>query len=115
MPDWSPQVIAYIALLFVITGLAEIGGGWLVWQAVREQKPGWWAIVGGAVLVVYGFVPTLQPIDDFGRLYAVYGGVFIGMSFLWGYCFDGVVPDMGDIVGSAVALIGVALVLFWPR
>ena len=93
----------------------EIGGGWLVWQAVREQKPRWWAVAGGAVLMLYGFVPTLQPLNDFGRLYAVYGGVFIGMSFVWGYLFDGIVPDTGDWVGSTVALLGVALVLFWPR
>lgn len=39
---------------------------------------------GGIVLVVYGIVPCLQPISDFGRLYAVYGGFFILLSYLWG-------------------------------
>ena len=53
--------------LFLAAGLAEIGGGWLVWQSVRENKPAWWAVAGGAVLVLYGFIPTLQPLDDFGR------------------------------------------------
>ena len=113
--QWSYSRIAYVSILFFVAGVAEIGGGWLVWQAVREQKPRWWAVAGGAVLMLYGFVPTLQPLNDFGRLYAVYGGVFIGMSFVWGYLFDGIVPDTGDWVGSIVALLGVALVLFWPR
>ena len=153
--SWTPQRIAIVGLLFLLSGLAEIGGGWLVWQSVRENKPAWWAVAGGAVLVLYGFIPTLQPLDDFGRcavrlhrprrhlrrphqsraclghrrlprrparasallgrVYAVYGGVFIGLSFAWGYSFDGVVPDRGDIVGSLVAFVGVALVLFWPR
>ncbi|CAE8688195.1 unnamed protein product, partial [Polarella glacialis] len=95
-------------------GLAEIGGGWLVWQACREDKPKWWALLGGIILVIYGFIPTLQPIDEFGRVYAIYGGIFIGMSFVWGWVFDGVRPDWGDIIGSFVALVGVCVVLFWP-
>ena len=102
--QWSYSLIAHVSILFFVAGVAEIGGGWLVWQAVREQKPWWWAVAGGAVLMLYGFVPTLQPLNDFGRLYAVYGGVFIGLSFVWGYLFDGIVPDTGDWVGSIVAL-----------
>ena len=112
---WTPWSVLYVSLLFFVAGLAEIGGGWLVWQAIRDNKPLSWALWGAAVLVLYGFIPTLQPIDDFGRLYAVYGGVFIGMSFAWGAVFDGIVPDRGDVIGSIVALLGVALVLFWPR
>ena len=62
-----------ISGLFVAAGLAEIGGGWLVWKPVREGAPRWWAACGGLVLAAYGFIPCLQPIDDFGRLYAAYG------------------------------------------
>ena len=62
-----------------------------------------------------GFVPTLQPLSDFGRLYAVYGGLFIAMSYGWGYVFDGMKPDLGDLIGSILALLGVCIALFWPR
>ena len=112
---WSPAVVLKVVVLFFLAGVAEIGGGWLVWKAVREDKPWWWAVVGCVVLASYGFIPTLQPIDDFGRLYAVYGGVFIGMSFAWGRIFDGVQVDMGDAIGSAIAFVGIVVVLFWPR
>ena len=122
--------------LFFAAGLAEIGGGWLVWKAVREGAPRWWAAGGALVLAAYGFIPCLQPIDDFGRLYAAYGadaespvsrgyvrnvttgragGIFIGMSFAWARVVDGMALDRGDVIGSAVALIGVAIVLLWPR
>ena len=113
--QWTPSLVAYTTFLFFLAGVAEIGGGWLVWQAIREQKPRWWAAAGAVILMLYGFIPTIQPIDDFGRLYAVYGGVFIGMSFAWGYCFDGVIPDTGDIIGSVIATLGVLICLFYPR
>ena len=115
-PTWTViQKAAVVFSLFLLAGAAEIGGGWMVWQACREGKPWWWALAGSAILVAYGFIPTLQPIADFGRLYAAYGGIFIGLSFAWGKVFDGVTPDTGDILGSAVALVGVCIVLFWPR
>ncbi|CAH0365397.1 unnamed protein product [Pelagomonas calceolata] len=65
--------VGTISGLFLAAGLAEIGGGWLVWKAVREGAPRWWAACGALVLAAYGFIPCLQPIDDFGRLYAAYG------------------------------------------
>ena len=112
---WTPWVVVKVAALFVISGLAEIGGGWLVWNAVRAGKPWWWALIGSAVLVAYGFIPTLQPLSDFGRLYAVYGGIFIVMSYMWGIRFDGMRVDRGDVIGSLIALAGVLIALFWPR
>ena len=55
------QEDAVIAILvFLLAGLCEISGGWLVWQAVREHRPWWWALVGSLILVVYGFVPCMQ-------------------------------------------------------
>jgi drug/metabolite transporter superfamily protein YnfA len=115
MVDWTVARALQVLALFLLAGLAEIGGGWLVWKAVREGKPWWWSVAGSFVLVAYGFIPTLQPLDDFGRLYAVYGGVFIGLSFAWGVAVDGMVIDRGDVVGSCVALLGVLLILFYPR
>ena len=112
---WTALVILKVAGLFLLAGLAEIGGGWLVWQAMREGKPWWWALIGSCVLVAYGFIPTLQPLSDFGRLYAVYGGIFIGLSYMWGAVFDGMRLDRGDLIGSILALAGVCVALFWPR
>eukprot|EP00898_Chlorokybus_atmophyticus_P006820 jgi/Chlat1/7139/Chrsp57S09125 len=73
-------------------------------QVVREGARWWWAVLGAAALVGYGFVPTLQHID-FARAYAVYGGYFIVLALL---------PDVGDVVGSVIALAGVCVVLYWP-
>ncbi len=100
--------------LFVLAGLAEIGGGYLVWQWLREGKALWMGIVGGAVLFLYGVIPTLQKESAFGRVYAAYGGIFIILSILWGMVFDGWRPDRFDFIGAAVALIGVSIII-WGR
>ena len=64
--------IARSVALFVLAALAEIGGAWLVWQGVREHR-GWiWIGAGVVVLGLYGFVATLQPDANFGRILAAY-------------------------------------------
>jgi drug/metabolite transporter superfamily protein YnfA len=42
-------------------------------------------------------------------------GVFIIMSYSWGWLVDHERPDVGDIVGSCLALAGVCMCWFWPR
>lgn len=101
-------------LYFVLAGLFEIGGGYLVWLWLREGKSAWYAVVGSIVLILYGIVPTLQP-ANFGRVYAAYGGVFIVMSILWGWQLDKVAPDKFDLIGGAIALVGVCIIMYYPR
>ena len=96
---------------FIIAGLFEIGGGYLMWLWLREGKDLRYGIFGALILVLYGIVPTLQP-ANFGRVYAAYGGIFIVLSLLWGWKVDNVSPDKFDIIGAMAALIGV---LVWPR
>ncbi|MBA3804900.1 MAG: YnfA family protein [Acidobacteria bacterium] len=101
-------------IYFLIAGLCEIGGGYLIWLWLRENKSIWLALVGGLVLILYGIIPTLQP-ASFGRVYAAYGGVFVVLSILWGWKVDKVDPDRFDLIGGAVALMGVAIIMYWPR
>lgn len=102
------------AAFFVLAGLLEIGGGYLVWLWLREGRSWLVGLAGAAILVLYGIVPTLQP-AHFGRVYAAYGGVFIALSLLWGWSVDGVKPDRFDLLGGTVALAGVAVIMYWPR
>jgi len=101
-------------LLFLLAGLFEIGGGYLVWLWFREGMSFLLGLAGGFVLFLYGLVPTLQR-AHFGRVYAAYGGIFVVMSLFWGWTFDGTIPDTFDIIGTAIALAGVALIMYWPR
>ena len=101
---------------FIIAGIFEIGGGYLVWLWLREGKGVMYGIVGAIVLVLYGVIPTLQPQNaNFGRVYATYGGIFIVLSVLWGWKVDRVQPDKYDILGAFIALIGVLIIMYAPR
>ena len=106
--------IAMSLAYFLAAGLCEIGGGYLVWLWLREGKSVWLAVLGAVVLVLYGIIPTLQP-AHFGRVYAAYGGVFIVLSLLWGWKIDGVSPDTPDVIGGVIALLGVFVIMYWPR
>lgn len=101
-------------VFFVLAGLSEIGGGYLVWLSIKEEKPVWYGILGGLILIAYGVVATFQT-AGFTRTYATYGSVFIVMSMLWGYFVEGFVPDKYDIIGALVALFGVGIICYMPR
>ena len=107
--------IAKSALLFLLAGLCEIGGGYLLWQWWRKGAPFSLGLLGAVLLVLYGILPAFQPSASFGRVYAAYGGVFVVMSLLWDWKFDGRRPDSADTWGAALCLIGVAVIMYWPR
>ena len=102
-------------LLFVLAAIAEIGGAWLVWQGVREHRGTIWMGAGVVALGIYGFVATLQPDAQFGRILAAYGGIFVAGSLLWGMALDGYRPDRWDITGAVICLAGVGVIMYAPR
>jgi small multidrug resistance family-3 protein len=100
-----------IGALFVLAGLCEIGGGYLVWGWMRDHKPFLWVLLSAAVLAAYGVVAALQPIPEFGRVYAAYGGIFIALALLWGMVVDGFRPDRWDLLGASICVVGVLVML----
>ena len=100
--------------LFLVAGLCEIGGGYLIWIWLREHRSFGFALFGAAVLILYGVVPTFQP-ANFGRVYAAYGGIFVVLSIFWGWKIDKIIPDRYDIIGGIICLVGVFVIMYWPR
>jgi small multidrug resistance family-3 protein len=102
-------------LLFVAAAVAEIGGAWLVWQGLRENRGLLWIGAGVLALGGYGLLMTLQPDAHFGRIMAAYGGVFVAGALVWGMVVDRFEPDRWDVVGAAICLLGVAVIMYAPR
>ena len=99
---------------FILAGIAEIGGGYLVWLYLKDDKSPWYMLAGAITLIIYGIIPTLQE-APFGKVYAAYGGIFIALSLLWGYYVDAITPDRYDIIGGVVSIIGVLIIMYYPR
>ncbi|QCZ95477.1 YnfA family protein [Salinimonas iocasae] len=100
--------------LFFITALAEILGCYLPYLWLRENKSVWLLVPASLCLIVFAWLLSLHPTAA-GRIYAAYGGVYILMAILWLWLVDGIKPTIWDIVGSGVALLGMAIIMFAPR
>ena len=105
----------YSTMIFILAGLCEIGGGYLIWLWLREGQPSWLGIIGGIILILYGVIATLQSFPTFGRVYAAYGGIFIVMSLGWSMFIDKNMPDKSDVLGAVVCVIGVLIMLLPHR
>ena len=106
--------VVYTLILFFVAGLFEVAGCYLMWQTARGTRPQWLGISGALMLVAYGLIATQQP-AGFGRTYAAYGGAFVLLSMLWAWHIDKVKPDLYDVIGAAVIMLGAGIVFFTPR
>jgi small multidrug resistance family-3 protein len=113
-PSEDISIIIVTLGLFFAAVLMEIGGGYLVWQWIREKKGIVIGLIGGIILFLYGIIPTLQP-SHFGRTYAAYGGIFIISSIVWGMVVDKKRPDGFEIIGSLIAICGAIIIFYTPR
>ena len=100
--------------LFLLTALAEIVGCYLPYLWLREGRSIWLLVPAAASLTLFAWLLTLHPTAS-GRVYAAYGGVYIFMAILWLWSVDGIKPTVWDLVGSGVALLGMAIIMFAPR
>jgi small multidrug resistance family-3 protein len=98
---------------FLVAGLCEIGGGYLVWQWWRNGATWGVGAAGALALWLYGVVPTYQP-AHFGRVYAAYRGIFVVLSIICGWSVDRIAPDRYDLVGGGLCLAGVVVIMYWP-
>lgn len=100
-------------MLYVATALAEIVGCYLPWLWLKQGASAWLLLPAAASLALFAGLLTLHDAAS-GRVYAAYGGVYIGIALLWLWAVDGVRPSAWDVAGGAVALIGMALIAFQP-
>lgn len=101
-------------LLFLLTAIAEIVGCYLPYLWLREGKSIWLLVPAACSLALFAWLLSLHPAAA-GRVYAAYGGVYIFVAILWLWVVDGIRPTMWDMVGSLVALLGMAIIMFAPR
>lgn len=100
-------------LLYFATALAEIVGCYLPWLWLRGHKSAWLLLPAACSLALFAWLLTLHGTAA-GRVYAAYGGVYIGVAILWLWAVDGITPTRWDLAGAVVALAGMAIIVFQP-
>lgn len=100
--------------LFAVTAVAEIVGCYLPYLWLKHGKSAWLLVPAALSLALFAWLLTLHPTAA-GRVYAAYGGVYVGVALLWLWLVDGVRPTHWDLLGCAVAFLGMAIIMFAPR
>ncbi len=101
-------------LLFALTAVAEIVGCYLPYLWLKQGKSAWLLVPAAASLALFAYLLSLHPTAS-GRVYAAYGGVYIGVAVLWLMVVDKVRPTPTDWVGVAVSLVGMAIIMLGRR
>ncbi len=100
--------------LFLATAIAEIVGCYLPWLWLRQGRSAWLLLPAALSLALFVWLLSLHPTAA-GRTYAAYGGIYVAVAVLWLWTVDGVRPDRWDLIGSAVAVCGMAIIILGPR
>lgn len=108
------MAVAKTIALFVVTAVAEIIGCYLPYLWLRQARPAWYLAPAAVSLAAFAWLLTLHPTGA-GRTYAAYGGVYVSVAVFWMWLIEKQRPDRWDLVGSAIALAGMAIIAFAPR
>lgn len=101
-------------LLYAITAVAEILGCYLPYLWLKQGRSLWLLVPAALSLAVFAWLLTLHATAA-GRIYAAYGGVYIGVALIWLWLVDGIRPTPWDAAGATIALAGMAVIMFQPR
>jgi small multidrug resistance family-3 protein len=101
-------------MLYTATALAEIVGCYLPYLWLKQDRSIWLLLPGAISLALFAWLLTLHDTAA-GRVYAAYGGVYIGVALLWLWAVDQVRPTLWDLAGAGVALLGMAIIVLQPQ
>ena len=104
------MLIVKAAALYAVTAVTEILGCYLPYLWLKRDGSPWLLIPALASLAVFAWLLTLHPTAA-GRVYAAYGGVYIGVAILWLWLVEGVRPTAWDLLGAAVAATGMVIIM----
>jgi small multidrug resistance family-3 protein len=97
---------------YALAAFCEIAGCYAFWCWLHDGKTPLLAIPGVCSLIIFAWALTRVDKPNAGRVYAVYGGIYIVGAILWLWFDEGVRPDRWDILGCIVCLCGAAIIYF---
>jgi len=97
--------------LFILTAIAEIIGCYLPYLWLKEQHSAWLLLPAAISLGIFAWLLTLHP-EPSGRIYAAYGGVYIGVAIMWLWLVDAIRPTTTDLIGVGFCFVGMLVIMF---
>jgi small multidrug resistance family-3 protein len=108
------MLIVRTFVLFVITAIAEILGCYLPYLWLKKDGSPWLLVPAAVSLALFAWLLSLHPAAA-GRVYAAYGGVYIGVAITWLWLVDGLRPTRWDLLGAGIAALGMVVIVLGPR
>jgi small multidrug resistance family-3 protein len=93
--------------LFFLTAVAEITGCYLPLLWLKGRASPWVLLPAAASLALFVWLLGLRP--------AGAGGVYVATAIAWLWFVQGMRPTSWGLVGSAVAILGMAIIVPAPR
>jgi len=100
--------------LFVLTAIAEIVGCYLPYLWLRQGGSMLLLFPAALSLALFAWLLTLHPTGA-GRVYAAYGGIYVGVAIVWLWLVEGIKPTPTDWMGVSVCVLGMAIIMLGAR
>ena len=97
--------------VFLVAAFFEIAGCVAFWAWLRRGESPLVAVLGVASLIAFAAVLTRADTDFAGRAYAAYGGIYIAASLAWLWAAEGQRPQVADLIGAGIAVIGALVIV----
>jgi small multidrug resistance family-3 protein len=105
---------AKVFALFIVTAIAEIVGCYLPYLWLKQGGSIWLLVPAVFSLALFAWLLTLHPTAA-GRVYAAYGGVYVGVAVMWLWLVESTKPTVTDWVGVLVCFIGMAIIMLGAK
>ena len=96
--------------IFFIAAFFEIFGCFAFWLYFRLEKTPLWLALGTVSLILFAYVLTKIDVDQAGRVYAIYGGIYIFASLLWLVLVEKESFNRWDIIGASICILGASVI-----
>ena len=98
-------------LLLIVTALCEIIGCYNFYLWLRMDKTALYLIPSAIFLALFSWLLTFHP-SYAGRVYAIYGGVYVAVSILWLWLFEKQTPTTWDLSGGLLVITGAVIIAY---
>ena len=97
--------------IFFLAAFFEILGCFTFWLYFRLERTPWWIALGVVSLILFAYVLTKIDVENAGRVYAIYGGIYIIASLIWLVLVEKESFNRWDVIGASLAMLG-AFIIF---